>query len=98
MNPDQALGAGCWRGSVAAMMALTDFWLNPLKPPRRCNVSKWLPMALSATVEYFAFWVFQSSLRDEGSVGFWFPWDESHGYHQESLRDLQQIEIHPKGW
>lgn len=28
------------RGSVAAMTALTDFWLKPLKPPRRWRFSK----------------------------------------------------------
>ena len=28
------------RGSVAAMITLTDFWLKPLKPPLRCRFSR----------------------------------------------------------
>src|SRR5262245_37393939 len=44
----QACWAVCLRGSVAEIIALTDFWLKPLKPPRRWRVSKWLPIAPSA--------------------------------------------------
>ena len=55
------------------------------------------PARREATVEHSVPRVVQSSLRDENPAGPRFPWDESHGYRQKPLRDLQQTEMRP-GW
>src|ERR1041384_1770793 len=71
LTPESQSVAGthyrCFLGSVASMMALTDFWLNPLKPPLRSKFSRWLPMAPSLRNWLNCFWSIRRSRKSRSA-------------------------------